>query len=76
MRKQYITLEVTAHNETADAFCCSFVWEECEFVASEAWIPKTQIHDSDLSEIDEAVEGEVIEINVTRWWLNKKVEEI
>jgi hypothetical protein len=35
------------------------------------WIPKSVLHDDSKDTIEEAIEGEQIEIYVARWWLEE-----
>lgn len=74
MRVRYLEQTVKAIRESEDAFLCS---GELEFrgetiIAHELWIPKSQIHEDSHDEIEEAFEGDVIEIFVSEWWLDKK----
>ena len=74
MKTRYLTGLVEAKRDTADAFCCSFDWSEDHgYVASDLWIPKSVIHDSDHSTIEEAYDGELIEISIAEWWLKQKL---
>lgn len=74
MRTRYLTGQVVAKRQTALAFLCSFDWSDDHgYVASDVWIPLSCIHDSDHSNIEEASDGDLIEISVAEWWLRANV---
>ena len=72
MKTRYLIGEVTAKNETQQAFLCSLHWPEHGFAASDLWVPKSVIHPDSLSEVDDACDGDVIEIGIAEWWLNQQ----
>lgn len=75
MKTRYITQLVKAENETPNAFKCTgkLVIDKhgSEVPVKDEWIPKSQIHEEDHDTIEEACQGDVIEINVTEWWLSQ-----
>ena len=74
MRTRYLTGMVEAKRQTALAFCCSFNWSDDHgYVASDQWIPLSVILDHDHVEIEEACEGDIIEISVAEWWLKQEL---
>lgn len=70
MRDPYIHVAAKAKNETELAFLCTFEYDGVVF--NDHWIPKSQIHESSHSDIDEACEGDDIEILVKKWWLDRQ----
>ncbi len=73
MKRRYIVLSVVAKNDTDKAFLCSGKWDDEQWVFADLWIPLSQIHDDYLHEIEEACEGDAIEIAVSEWWLNQQL---
>lgn len=70
MRTRYLTGMVRAQRDTRLAFLCSFDWSDDHgYVASNLWIPLSVIHDEDHYKIEEAFDGELIEISIAEWWL-------
>lgn len=74
MKTRYLGGLVTAKRQTSMAFCCSFDWSDDHgFAASDLWIPLANIHPEDHDEIEEAFEGQVIEIHIAEWWLKQNL---
>lgn len=74
MRKRYLTGNVRAEGQTSLAFLCSLDWSEDHgYIGHHVWIPLSVIHEEDHDKIEEAVEGELIEISVAEWWLTKNL---
>jgi hypothetical protein len=70
MLDRYVAVEAEAIRETKKAFLCTFQHENCRHV--EVWIPKSQIHETSMDEIEEAAPRETIEIHVAEWWLKEQ----
>jgi hypothetical protein len=73
MRTRFIVGDVEARRQTQDAFLCSLRWDDAGYAASNLWIPLSCIHDTYHDEIEEACEGDIIEIGVAEWWLKKNL---
>lgn len=72
MRMRYLTGLVRAQAQTDKAFKCSFDWSSDHgYVAADLWIPLTNIFEDDHDKIEEAVDGEFIEISIAAWWLEQ-----
>lgn len=65
---------VLAKRDTEKAFLCSGTIDcnGAEWVFSDMWIPKSQIHEDYHEEIDKALAGETIEIAVSDWWVEQQ----
>ena len=50
---------------------CSFVWEDEYLQFDERWVPLSVIDESCHDDIEDAGDGDVIEIYIAKWWLNK-----
>ena len=74
MRTRYLTGLVRAQRQTDKAFPCTFDWSDDHgYVALDQWVPLSVIHDEDHDTIEEAVAGEMIEINIAEWGLLEKL---
>lgn len=74
MRNRYLTGLVRAQRQTDKAFLCSFDWEtDHGYIAKDLWIPLSVIDDSDHDTIEEALDGEMIEISVAAWWIESNL---
>lgn len=74
MRTRYLTGLVRAQNQTGLAFLCSFDWSDDHgYIAVDTWVPLSVIHDEDHSSIEEAYDGEMLEISIAEWWLRKNL---
>lgn len=72
MRTRYLTGLVRAQNQTDLAFLCSFDWSDDHgYVAVDQWVPMSVILESDHDEIEESYDGQMIEISIAKWWLDK-----
>lgn len=72
MQTRYLTGLVRAQNQTSLAFLCSFDWSDDHgYMAVDQWVPLSVIHDEDHSQIEEAYDGQMIEISIAEWWLRK-----
>lgn len=77
MVKQLTTFtlcSVTAKRDTEKALLCSGTIDcnGIDWVFSDTWIPKSQIHEDYHDEIDQALAGETIEIAVSDWWVEQQ----
>lgn len=73
VRQRYIGGPVMAKNQTEKAFLCSFDWSEQHgYAASDMWVPLSVIDEDCHTEIEEAVKGEVIDLYIASWWLEKQ----
>ena len=72
MRQRFLTGLVRAQRQTHLACLCSFDWSDDHgYIALDQWVPISNIHEDDHYKIEEAVEGELIEISICEWWLRK-----
>lgn len=70
MQMRYLTGSVRAQAQTSKAFKCTFDWSDDHgFMARDLWIPLSVIDEDSHSTIEEAVDGELIEISIAAWWL-------
>jgi hypothetical protein len=74
MRVRYLTGIVRAQRQTELAFLCSFDWSDDHgYVAHDQWVPLSVIDPSDHDEIEQACDGDMVEISVAEWWLRDKL---
>lgn len=74
MRKRYLTGNVRAEAQTDLAFCCTFDWSDDHgYQAKDLWVPLSVIAEDDHDTIEEAVDGEMIEVSIAAWWLEKNL---
>lgn len=72
MQTRYLTGLVRAQNQTALAFLCSFDWSDDHgYMAVDQWVPLSVIIESDHDEIESSYDGQMIEISIAKWWLDK-----
>ena len=71
MKQYFITVSATAIRQSEKAFMCSFVWEDEHLQFDERWVPLSVIDESCHDDISDAGDGDVIEIYIAKWWLNK-----
>jgi hypothetical protein len=72
MIDRFITMLVRAEDERDLAFCCSFTHPDYG-VRSGLWIPKSNMSGESLEVIETAAPGDMIEIDIAKWWMDKQV---
>lgn len=76
MKEPYISVTGAAQAQSAGgAFCiqsCGYVLDMVEHKhEGDMWIPMSVIMEDSHDVIEEAVRGDVVEIFVAKWWLEK-----
>ena len=71
MKQYYIPVQITCIRQSDKALLGSFLWEEEALQFDDKWVPLSVIEESCHDDIEEAGDGDVIEIYVAKWWLNK-----
>lgn len=73
MKLRYFKGPVTVHRDTELAVLISFNWSDVDYTASEIFVPKSVIHDEYRDDIEDACEGDTIELAIAEWWLRKNI---
>lgn len=72
MRQRYLNGLVRIQRDTEQAVLLSFDWSDDHgYVAVDAWVPLSVVHEDDLYKIEDACEGDIIEIALAEWFLKK-----
>lgn len=76
MKEPYLSVTGEAQAETDRAFCIKSAVYIVDGVSmehsSDLWIPKANIMEDSLDDIEEVARGDRIEIFVAKWWLKEQ----
>jgi hypothetical protein len=70
---RYFTGPATLHRDTEKAVMISFDWSDVGYVASQVFVPKSVFHESCQDDIEDACEGDTIEVSLAEWWLRRNI---
>ena len=75
MKQKYHGVSATLERETPDAILADVSHADYGSMPG-LWIPKSVIHEDSLTVIEEAADGDDVELFVAAWWFRKNFGEI